>query len=131
MNPEASHTHGNTDDGPVRLGALESQVMDLLWDGAPMTVRQIITQLPAEPAYTTIATVLANLRKKNLVCTGKDGHTTLYGACVRREEHTARIMKHALDSSGDRQASILHFVESMAEDDQELLRQYLLRQESP
>lgn len=110
----------------MRLGALEAQVMELLWQGDPLTVRRIIESLPSEPAYTTIATVLAHLRRKGLVCTGKEGHRTLYGACVSREEHTARIMQRALDDSGDRAASILRFVDGMAEDDLRLLRQHLL-----
>ena len=49
-----------------RLGALEAQVMDVLWDHGPATVREVIDRLPREPAYTTIATVLANLGRKGL-----------------------------------------------------------------
>ncbi|QBE49275.1 BlaI/MecI/CopY family transcriptional regulator [Leucobacter triazinivorans] len=123
MNREAPRDGGAE---PVRLGALEAQVMDLLWRGDPLTVRRIIERLPSEPAYTTIATVLSHLRRKGLVCAGKEGHRTLYGACVSREEHTARIMERALDDSGDRAASILRFVDGMAEDDLRLLRQHLL-----
>ena len=52
---------------PIRLGALEKQVMGLLWDHEPLTVRQIIELSEAEPAYTTIATVLTNLERKGLV----------------------------------------------------------------
>ena len=37
---------------PIRLGALEKQVMGLLWDHEPLTVRQIIELSEAEPAYT-------------------------------------------------------------------------------
>ncbi|GAA1630492.1 BlaI/MecI/CopY family transcriptional regulator [Leucobacter chromiireducens] len=111
---------------PARLGTLEAQVMDLLWGGEPRTVRALITQLPSDPAYTTIATVLANLRRKGLVCTRKSGQATLYGACVSREERTARLMEHALSESGDRASSILHFVGSMPERDQQLLREFLL-----
>ena len=122
--PHAEHQPGDAE--PARLGTLEAQVMDLLWAGEPLTVRGLIERLPTEPAYTTIATVLGNLRKKGLVCTGKDGHSTLYGACVSRDEHTARIMEHALNESGDRAASILRFVDGMPEEDLRLLREHLL-----
>lgn len=117
------------DATPARLGALEAQVMDLLWGEDALTVRSIIDRLPSDPAYTTIATVLGNLRKKELVCTKKDGHATLYGACVSREEHAASIMKHALNESGDRAASILRFIDGMPEEDLRLLRQHLLQAE--
>lgn len=120
--------HNSYSGEPARLGALEAQVMDLLWNGDPFTVRDIINHLPSDPAYTTIATVLTNLRKKGLVCTGKDGHSTLYGACVSREEHAARIMDHALNQSGDRAASILRFIDGMPEDDLHMLRQHLLEE---
>ena len=109
---------------PAKLGALESQVMHVLWEGTPLTVREIIDALGTNAAYTTIATVLSNLRKKQLVCTSKDGHTTLYDACVGREEYAARIMSHALESSGDRAASMLHFVQGMPESDLALLQQF-------
>lgn len=121
------HAHHRTYDGePARLGALEAQVMDILWADGPITVRGIIDALPSTPAYTTISTVLANLRKKGIVCTGKDGHHTLYNACVSREEQAARIMEHALSESGDRAASIRHFLENMPEEDIQTLRTYLL-----
>lgn len=128
MTSASEHAQHHSRSGePARLGALEAQVMDLLWSGEALTVRGIIDRLQADPAYTTIATVLGNLRKKGLVCIKKDGHATLYGACVSREEHAARIMEHALNESGDRAASMLRFLEGMPEDDLRLLREHLLR----
>ncbi|MEZ5086904.1 MAG: BlaI/MecI/CopY family transcriptional regulator [Tessaracoccus sp.] len=120
-----THRHPTKPDGPARLGALETQVMNLLWCGDSLTIREIITQLPSEPAYTTIATVLTNLHKKDLVCSRKEGHHTQYFACLRPEEYAAQVMTHALDTSHDREASIRHFVNNMAESDLELMCQYL------
>ncbi|MGO1435337.1 MAG: BlaI/MecI/CopY family transcriptional regulator [Canibacter sp.] len=125
MNPQSPNL---PEAMPARLGALEAQVMNLLWSGASFTVRAIIEQLPSDPAYTTIATVLSNLRKKQLVCTKKEGYATLYAACVSREERAAQIMEQALNESGDRAASMLQFLEGMPEDDLHLLRQYLLEE---
>lgn len=114
---------------PSRLGPLEAQVMDRLWDGGPATVRNLIDALPGAFAYTTIATVLGNLQRKKLVTTKKAGHSTMYSALVGREEQVAAIMTHALDTSRDRAASILHFVQSMPEGDLALLREYLAAHE--
>ncbi|MEV4222078.1 BlaI/MecI/CopY family transcriptional regulator [Nonomuraea sp. NPDC049725] len=114
---------------PPRLGALEAQVMDVLWDHGPATIRGIIGRLPGEPAYTTIATVLANLDRKDLVTSRKQNHSTLYAARVAREEHVASVMNHALGTSRDRAASILHFVESIPDSDLDLLREYLRRRD--
>ncbi|HIY39925.1 MAG TPA: BlaI/MecI/CopY family transcriptional regulator [Candidatus Nocardiopsis merdipullorum] len=108
-----------------RLGTLEAQVMDVLWDHGPATVRGVIEHLPSDPAYTTIATVLGNLDRKNLVTITRHKRSTQYAARVSRQEHAAQLMEQVLQSSRDRAASILRFVDSMPESDLELLRDYL------
>ena len=110
---------------PIRLGALEKQVMGLLWDHEPLTVRQIIELSEAEPAYTTIATVLTNLERKGLVSRERRGRSVLHAPVVSREQHTARTMQAALVDGGDRAASILHFVEGIDAANIQLLRDYL------
>ena len=108
-----------------RLGALESQVMDLLWDEGPLTVRQIIEASDNVPAYTTIATVLTNLERKHLVQRDRQGRSVFHTPSISREEHAATLMQKALVNGGDRAASILHFVEGIGAEDVELLRSYL------
>lgn len=103
--------------------------MDVLWDTGAATIRDIINRLGTDPAYTTIATVLANLQRKELVTSHKEKHTTRYTARTSREEHDAALMNHVLGSSRDRAASMLHFVESIPDSDLDLLRDYLLRRE--
>ena len=90
-----------------------------------MRIRDIINALPEPLAYTTIATVLSNLQRKCLVNATREGRSALYGASSSREQHTASLMTHALRSSPDRSASMLHFVESMDSDDAALLRDFL------
>lgn len=110
---------------PTRLGALEQQVMDLLWDEGPLTVRQVIEGLDNVPAYTTIATVLTNLERKSLVRRERQGRSVQHLPIISREEHAATLMRRALVNGGDRAASILHFVEGIGAEDIELLRGYL------
>lgn len=62
----------------LRLGTLEAQVMDVLWDHGPATVREVIEHLPSDPAYTTIATVLTNLDRKHLVTITRQKRSTRY-----------------------------------------------------
>lgn len=125
--PDASATSATPDASaaPIRLGALEQQVMDLLWDHDPLTVRQIIDLSPSAPAYTTIATVLTNLERKGLVQRQRQGRSVFHAPVVSREQHTARLMQTALANGGDRAASILHFVEGIDDGDIALLRGYL------
>lgn len=110
---------------PPRLGPLEAQVMDALWDHGAQSVREVIDRLATNPAYTTIATVLSNLTKKGLVQAARRQHATEYSPVLVREEYVASVMNHALGSSRDRAASMLHFVETMPDSDLALLRQYL------
>lgn len=113
----------------LRLGALEAQVMDVLWDHGPATVREVIEHLPSDPAYTTIATVLTNLDRKRLVTITRQNRSTRYGAKISRHEHAAGLMEQVLEASRDRAASILQFVDSMPENDLDLLRDYLERRD--
>ena len=115
------------DSGPrtPQLGALEAQVMDLLWQQGPCSVRDVMDTLEQRPAYTTIATVMQNLQRKHLVRSQRQGRAVSYLPEVTREAHTAQIMRHALESSSDRAASILHFVKDMPDDELTMLRQYL------
>lgn len=111
--------------GPVRLGPLEAQILDALWNGGPASVREIIERLGRGPAYTTIATVLGNMRRKGVVESSRKGRYVQYAATYSREVHAARQMEEALSASDDRAASILHFVEAIEPTDLELLRNYL------
>ena len=113
-----------------RLGPLEQQVMDLLWDHSGHTVREVMDQLPSRPAYTTIATVMGNLERKSLVAPNREGRSVRYLPQRTREEHTAGLMRQALGVSRDRTASILHFVDTMPDDERDLLRAYLAGDDS-
>ncbi|RJN32367.1 BlaI/MecI/CopY family transcriptional regulator [Nesterenkonia natronophila] len=108
-----------------RLGPLEQRVMDLLWDYSSHTVREVMDQLPSQPAYTTIATVMGNLERKGLVEARRQGRYVRYAPRCTREEHTAALMRQALGVSRDRTASILHFVDTMPDEERNLLRAYL------
>ncbi len=114
----------------VRLGALEQQVMDALWDGGSSTVREVITRLGGRHAYTTIATVLTNLERKDLVRHERHDRTARYVPLQTREMHAAQLMQQALATSRDRMASILHFIDGMDERDAALLRAHLAERDS-
>ena len=112
-------------DEPIRLGALEARVMDILWEEGPGTVREIIDHIDTNPAYTTIATVLGNLDKKGMVTITRSRRSTVYSAGMTRAEYEAWQMAGVLRQSPDRASSILHFVETMPDSDLEILRGYL------
>lgn len=114
----------------VRLGSLEQQVMEQLWEHEELTIREVIVGLGDHHAYTTIATVLANLGRKDLVTDRRVGRSVRYRSRHPRSEHAARLMTQALSGSNDRSASILRFVEGMDERETALLREYLNSQDA-
>ncbi|MEU0510983.1 MULTISPECIES: BlaI/MecI/CopY family transcriptional regulator [Amycolatopsis] len=112
------------------LGDLESAVMDVLWRTAePIKVRQVLEQLdtPRQLAYTTVMTVLDNLHRKGWVERELDGKAYLYEPALSREEAAARALRGILDSSGDPEAVLLRFAQSVSADEVDVLRKGLRR----
>lgn len=52
--------------------------MDVLWEHGASTVREVITRLPHDPAYTTISTVLRNLERKDMVRHKRQGNAVRF-----------------------------------------------------
>ena len=109
----------------VRLGPLEQQVMEALWERGELTIREVITHLGDHHAYTTIATVLTNLDRKEMITSRRAGRSVRFAPRHPRADYAAQLMSQALSASNDRGASILRFVDGMEARDVALLREYL------
>ena len=95
------------------LGDLETQVMRKIWArSCPVTVRDIVGDLERDRriAYTTVMTVMDNLRKKGWLRRHQDGRAYLYEPAVSSEEYSAGIMREALAGSRDRAGTLTHFI---------------------
>lgn len=100
-----------------QLGQLEAVVMAELWAAeAPLPVRAVLDRLDTGRvlAYTTVMTVLENLRRKGLLERSKAGRGYSYRPLLTREEHTAALMQEVLASSTDRRVTLLRFAEQIA-----------------
>lgn len=112
------------------LGDLEAAVMAVLWRAAePIRVREVLERLDTgrRLAYTTVMTVLDNLHRKGWVQRELQGKAYLYEASLSRAEASARALRDVLDSSGDPQAVLMHFVASVSDEETVLLRNALRR----
>ncbi len=112
------------------LGELESAVMDILWTvPGPHRVRDVLERLAPQRtlAYTTVMTVLDNLHRKGWVQRTMDGRAYRYLPSATRAEVTARALRDLLDSSGDTEAVLLHFVRTVSERESAVLRDALGR----
>jgi predicted transcriptional regulator len=107
------------------LGELQAAVMNVLWDATePLRVRQVLDRLDTgKPlAYTTVMTVLDNLHRKSWTCRELDGQAYLYRPTVSRAEAAARALRDIIDTSGDPDAVLRHFVRSVSEHESKVLR---------
>ncbi|MBK1783898.1 BlaI/MecI/CopY family transcriptional regulator [Prauserella cavernicola] len=107
------------------LGELETAVMNVLWDAdEPIKVRDVLERLDTGKslAYTTVMTVLDNLHRKGWAEREHRGKAYVYTPAWSREEASARALRDVLDSSGDPEAVLLHFVASGSDEETDLLR---------
>jgi predicted transcriptional regulator len=96
-----------------KLGELEAQVMSKVWARpSPVTVRDIVDDLQQDRrvAYTTVMTVMDNLRKKGWLRRHQDGRAYHYEPTVSGEEYSAGVMRQALAASSDRAGTLMHFI---------------------
>jgi predicted transcriptional regulator len=102
------------------LGDLEARVMRRIWArGQAATVRDIVGDLQRERpiAYTTVMTVMGNLRKKGWLRRRADGRAYRYEPLVTGEEYSVGLMRQALEASSDRSAVLMHFIGELSPDE--------------
>ncbi len=114
-----------------RLGDLERDVMDRLWDAdGPRTVREVYDDLVTQRdlAYTTVMTVLDRLARKKMVSRTRDGRAYRYAPTHSRAELTAELMHEALSVDRlDRTAALVHFADRVTPAEAAALQEALAR----
>lgn len=105
--------------------------MDRVWNHDPetVTVRDILDELIAERniAYTTVMSTMDNLHNKGWLERERDGRAYRYWAVMTREEHSAQLMRNALDGGGQPELVLNHFIEQIDPAETERLREALRR----
>ena len=102
------------------FGELEAVVMDRMWSREGKTaVRQVFEDLTAqrEIAYTTVMSTMDNLHRKGWLARERAGKAYLYWPTLTREAYGARLMRDALDRSGDPDLVLTHFLEQISDED--------------
>ncbi|OBC17479.1 CopY family transcriptional regulator [Mycobacterium sp. 852013-50091_SCH5140682] len=113
------------------FGELEAVVMDRIWNHNPetVTVREIFDELAAERqiAYTTVMSTMDNLHGKGWLSRERDGRAYRYWPVMSREEHSAQLMRQALDGGGRSDLVLNYFIEQIDPAESERLREALRR----
>lgn len=88
------------------LGTLERDVMDIMWTGERLVVRDVQDRLGRPIAYTTVMTTLDRLFKKGFVTRAREGRAFRYAAARTREQAQAALAAGVLSGvlAGDRKA---------------------------
>lgn len=108
------------------LGRLEAEVMEVVWQGRDLPVREVQGKLPRSVAYTTVMTTLDRLYKKGLVGRRQVGRAFVYSALFTREQLaadlTTGLLTHVLARGSEGAEPFLsNLVDAVAAQDAELL----------
>jgi predicted transcriptional regulator len=110
-----------------RLGELERAIMEILWQTeSSLTIRQVSNGLiQRNLAHTTVMTVLDRLAKKGFARRERDGRAWRYRPAATREAYVAELMLTALEQTGDRDAALARFAQSVSGAEAVVLREAL------
>ena len=78
------------------FGALEREVMAILWAEGNLAVRDVRARLARPAAYTTVMTTLDRLFKKGVLSREQSRRAFLYSAAVSKEELKASIASRVI-----------------------------------
>jgi predicted transcriptional regulator len=87
------------------LGALEREVMALMWNQREVSVREACAQLGSSVAYTTMMTTMDRLFKKGLLARHKVGRAFVYRATATRSELEGAVATQLVQSLLQRDGS--------------------------
>jgi BlaI family transcriptional regulator, penicillinase repressor len=100
----------------AKLTKLEHQIMTVVWNRGPSTIRDIQEALPGRkrPAYTTVQTMVYRLEAKQaLKRADKVGHAHLFVATVSRAAAERRVLHDLLGFfAGNSQPIMAHLIET-------------------
>lgn len=87
-----------------RLGALEREVMAVVWKAGEINVREASERLESPVAYTTVMTTMDRLFKKRLLARRKVGRAFVYSATATRVEMEGAVATELVQSLLQRHA---------------------------
>ncbi len=76
-----------------KLTKQEEEVMQQIWQLGECTVKEVLNRLPEpQPPYTTVASVVQNLKRKEYVKQRQQGKTYFYEPCVDEADYKRGFM---------------------------------------
>lgn len=116
-----------------RLGRLQREVMEAVWDAGEASVHSVVERLSRDkkPAYTTILTVMQNLENAGWLRHRQEGRSYIYRATVSRDDLAWSSIWRSVRSlfQGDVSAFVQHLIkeEDLSDEDLAALRKMIDR----
>lgn len=108
----------------IRLGRLELEIMNVVWDQGAATVQEVKDALAGKKsrAYSTILTMMRKLEHKSFLEHDVDGRTFVYRPCVKRRAVRRELLGDLVERLFDGSPSLLvtSLVEGELVDEDEL-----------
>jgi predicted transcriptional regulator len=80
----------------MELGSLEREVMNVVWAGESVSVRDVYEAMERRLAYTTIMTTLDRLHRKGVLDREQEGRAFVYRTRITREQIALNGLQRAL-----------------------------------
>ena len=75
----------------------ELEILRILWERGPSTVREVLELVPQERAYTSVMSLLTVMAEKKLVTRKPEGRAFRYTAKLKPEQTEGKLLGHLLD----------------------------------
>lgn len=102
----------------------ELEILHLLWDEGPLTVRQVMERLNRHRprAYTSVMSLLNVMTEKGMLVRKADGRAFVYTAALPREQTLGEMVADLLGRAfgGSAASLVTHLLEQAHPDEQEL-----------
>ncbi|WP_019122645.1 BlaI/MecI/CopY family transcriptional regulator [Brevibacillus massiliensis] len=107
------------------FGPLEAKIMNILWNGSEMTIKDVQQKLAEEKTtnFNTVMTVINRLAEKGILQKRSEGRASLYRPVLTREQfleaQSKELTNELLEEFGS--LAVSHILDALEEVDQELL----------
>ena len=100
----------------------ELEILRILWERGPSTVREVLELVPQERAYTSVMSLLNVMTEKKLVTRKAEGRAFRYTAKLKPDQTEGKIVGHLLDRvfSGSTTALVARLLEQSQPSSEEL-----------
>ncbi len=112
--------------GDRKLGDLELQILDVLWERGPSTVREVLDHLRVAPAptYMTALIMLRTMHEKGYVARDERGRAHVYRAVLQERSVKRGLLRDLVTKAfrGSPEALVLRLLDDPSLTDEELTR---------